>query len=191
MEDISSFDQLRRMVDGIANQKYNRKSKEETKPKKMNKEEYENRLDAMKYEEKRMMKPILNLLEKVYERNDTASIQDILTYIDNLTRQNKENRVVVYFYLKSVVKAFLEDLYPGDTRFSQILAQEHAQERVQVESSTDSDDTMSDADSSSNSTHSSLPSPNLPPLHKVLGARGKKIGHRSETIIDNLLRHYE
>lgn len=182
MESLSSFDQLKRMVSGIANQKYNRKLKEESKPKKMKKQEYENMLDAMKYEEKRMMEPILNLLEKVYERNDIGSIQDILTYIDNLTRQNKKNRVVVYFYLKSVVKAFLESLYPDDTRFSQILEKEYAQ----LESETDSDDTMSEADSSN-----STPSPNLPPLYDVLSTRGKKMEHRSETIIHNLLRHHE
>lgn len=182
MEDISFFDKLKRMVAGIANQKYNRKLKEESKPKKMKKEEYENMLDAMKYEEKRMMEPILNFLEKVYMRNDTGSIQDILTYIDNLTRKNKENRDVVYFYLKSVIKAFLESLYPGDIRFSQILEKEHEQK----ERETDSDDTMSEADSSN-----STPSPNLPPLYKVLSTRGKKMKHRSESIIHNLLRHYE
>ena len=69
MEDISPFDELRRMVSGIANQKYNRKLKEEARPKKMKKREYENSLEEMKQSEKRMIEPILNLLEKVYEKN--------------------------------------------------------------------------------------------------------------------------
>lgn len=127
MENLSLFDQLRRTVSEITNQKYRRKLKEEAKPKKMKKQEYETSLDEMKHAEKRMMEPILNLLEKVYEKNDVSSVQDVLTYIDNCTRQNKENRAVMFFYLNSVVKAFLEDLYPQDICFSQILEKEHAQ----------------------------------------------------------------
>ena len=164
------------MEHGLSKISYRIKKIEHTQ--KMKKREYENSLEEMKQSEKRMVEPILNLLEKVYKPDDVGSIQDILTYIDTCTRQNRE---VIFFYLKSVVKAFLEKLYPGDTRFSQILEKEHAQ----LEDTGDSDDTMSDVDSSSSST---LRRPEfLPSLYRVVDTKT----NRFESIISNLLQHHE